>query len=276
MKPDLKRRDFGGAILHAISNLTDMLNAGPPTWTDRINDFITRFGVVMAFSIFTFFFGAWGEYRDRKKRWRYAEERSQLNSVDREKARQLQREYKTKVCPICLELFPPRGEDSDLKATDVLKRVDEFKSANRFLRRVDTYGIPLYGADGKHIKLLRCGHIFCETCWKTWVHSGCGNPCNCPMCRQDVGKTPNRKRRRCVAAASDCNSGDLNPSSGSADDEIVADPLNIMESLNDARVTGSLSADTRISAIATDEASPLLQVSTGIISYTLSTTVPSG
>ncbi len=260
MKPDLKRRDFGGAILHAISDLTDMLNAGPPTWSDRIDDFITRFGVVMAFAIFTFFFGAWGEYRDRKKRWRYAEERSQLNSVDREKARQLQREYKTKVCPICLELFPPRGEDSDLKATDVLKRVDEFKSANRFLRRVDTYGIPLYGADGKNIKLLRCGHIFCETCWKTWVHSGCGNPCNCPMCRQDVGKTPSRKRRRCVAQTSACDI------STRANERADSDPLDAMNNINEPRAA-------RGASIATSETSPLLQGSTGNVSYTSSATV---
>jgi hypothetical protein len=31
------------------------------------------------------------------------------------------------------------------------------------------------------------------SCWKSWVHSGYGNPCNCPVCRQDVGRSP-RKR----------------------------------------------------------------------------------
>jgi hypothetical protein len=32
-----------------------------------------------------------------------------------------------------------------------------------------------------------------SSCWKSWVHSGYGNPCNCPVCRQDVGRSP-RKR----------------------------------------------------------------------------------
>jgi Prokaryotic RING finger family 4 len=58
---------------------------------------------------------------------------------------------------------------------------------------VDKHGVPLRGADGKKIKILRCGHIFCDTCWKNWVHSGCGNPCNCPVCRQDVGRTNKSK-----------------------------------------------------------------------------------
>lgn len=269
MKPDLKRRDFGGAILHAITDLTDMLNAGPPTWTDRLNDFITRFGVVMAFAVFTFFFGAWGEYRDRKKRWRYAEERSQLNPVERDKARQLQRDYNTKVCPICLEVFPPKGGDPDLKSADVPKRMDEFKTASRFLRRVDSYGVPLYGADGKNIKLLRCGHIFCETCWKSWVHSGCGNPCNCPMCRQDVGKAPSRKRRRCVAQTGACNSSSRNQSISLADE-----PTSILE--NVAGAVNVPRETRRTSALATNETSPLLHDSTGISNYTLSALVDVG
>lgn len=42
--------------------------------------------------------------------------------------------------------------------------------------------------------MLRCGHIFDESCWKTWVNSGFGNPCICPVCRQDVGKSVQRRR----------------------------------------------------------------------------------
>lgn len=203
MKPDLRHRDYGGALLTAIHELSRMLEAGPPTLQDRVHDFIARFGVVIAFAVFTFGFGAWGEYRDRRKRWQYAEQRSKLTGLERDKARQLQKEYHTQCCPICLEDFD-RGQDP-WRMMDVDEEPEEDDDEQEMekdrlkpeapsrLKRVDSYGLPLKGTDGKRIKLLRCGHIFCETCWKQWVHSGCGNPCNCPVCRQDVGRNP-RKR----------------------------------------------------------------------------------
>ncbi|KAG7349869.1 TPM domain containing protein [Nitzschia inconspicua] len=196
MKPDLRHRDYGNALLTAIEDLSNMLAAGPPTVQDRIHDFMARFGVVIAFAIFTFVFGAWGEYRDRRKRWQYAETRSKLTPVEREKARLLQKEFKTRSCPICLETFD-YGEDLLLSENENDKEggILERKRTGG-IKRVDSYGIPLNGFDRKKIKLLRCGHIFCESCWKGWVHSGNGNPCICPVCRQDVGKTSKSKRRR--------------------------------------------------------------------------------
>lgn len=71
------------------------------------------------------------------------------------------------------------------------------------LKRVDSFGIPLCGTDGKPIKLLRCGHIFDTTCWQMWVDSGQGNPWICPVCRQDVGRT----RRRAGASRSSAAAG---------------------------------------------------------------------
>jgi uncharacterized membrane protein YgcG len=223
MKPDLHHRDYGHALLTAIDDLSEMLAAGPPTMTDRFHDFMARFGVVIAFAIFTFFFGAWGEFRERRKRWQYAESRSKLSHVEREKARLLQRQFKTNSCPICLETFD-YGEDLFLQAGDLpppLSREEEGneeeeqcapcssmfgrssvgndqkeRSNDNSLRRVDSYGTPLWGGDRRKIKLLRCGHIFCESCWKGWVHSGHGNPCICPVCRQDVGKPAKNRRRR--------------------------------------------------------------------------------
>jgi TPM domain len=58
MKPDLRRRDYGIALLRAIDDLSQMLQTGPPTLSDRMHDFVARFGVVIAFALFTFFFGA--------------------------------------------------------------------------------------------------------------------------------------------------------------------------------------------------------------------------
>ena len=194
MKPDLRRRDYGTAILRAIDDLALMLEAGPPTVSDRLHDFVSRFGVVVAFALFTFFFGAWGEYRDRRKRWQYAETRSRLSGVDKEKARQCQRDFQTKSCPICLENF----EDAPLED------VEGEGTPSGTMRRVDSYGIPVRGNDGRPLKMLRCGHIFDDSCWTTWVNSGFGNPCNCPVCRQDVGKpAPSRKTRS--------GGNDLNP-----------------------------------------------------------------
>ena len=54
---------------------------------------------------------------------------------------------------------------------------------------VDILGIPLVGTDGHPIRMLRCGHIFDETCWRMWVDSGSGCLDVCPVCRQDVGRT---------------------------------------------------------------------------------------
>jgi hypothetical protein len=200
MKPDLRHRDYGHALLAAIDDLSNMLAAGPPTMKDRFHDFMARFGVVIAFAVFTFFFGAWGEYRDRRKRWQYAESRSKLTPVEREKARILQREFKTTSCPICLEPYD-YGEDLLLDDDDEERpplsegEGERKKPACTGMKRVDSYGIPLWGQDRKKIKLLRCGHLFCESCWKGWVHSGYGNPCICPVCRQDVGKSSKHNKR---------------------------------------------------------------------------------
>lgn len=173
MKPDLRVHDYGNAILNAVQNLTDLLQAGPPTLGDRLHDFVSRFGVVIGFAVFTFMFGAWGEYRDRRKRWQYADSRSRLSKAEKEKARLLQSQFHTSHCPICLESF--EGLDIPHDNEEGMKRVDSF-------------GIPVKGNDDRPLKMLRCGHVFDETCWKMWVNSGHGNPCNCPVCRQDVGK----------------------------------------------------------------------------------------
>ena len=201
MKPDLYHRDMGHALFVAIDTVSSMVEGGPPSIEDRLSDFMSRFGVVILFAVFTFFFGVWGEYRDRSKRWQYAESRSKLSAIDKEKARLLQREFKCRSCPICLDPFDsndemlPDNEPSTKSgdASDVEKKPASTTQGG--MRRVDSYGIPLRGSDGRKIKLLRCGHIFCDTCWTGWVHSGQGNPCICPICRQDVGKSSKRRNR---------------------------------------------------------------------------------
>lgn len=203
MKPDLRHSDYGLAILHAIDDLASMLEGGPPTLADRVNDFFSRFGIVLGFAMFTFVFAAWGEFRDRRKRWRYTEARSLLTKAEKEKARLLQREYHTQMCPICLENFDNGCTELNKIKLDHNENCSNppNKESHTGMRRVDSYGIPLIGTDGLPVKMLRCGHIFDETCWKCWVNSGHGNPCHCPVCRQDVGggddaaPHPHRTRR---------------------------------------------------------------------------------
>lgn len=134
----------------------------------------------------------WGEYRDRRKRWQYAENRSKLSGVDRQKALQLQKEFRCRACPICLESFDFGKEVEDNEASTHRTLESLLSSSVEDGGGLDRNPIPKLGPDGRKVKLLRCGHIFCETCWKRWVHSGCGNPCNCPVCRQDVGRSPQK------------------------------------------------------------------------------------
>ncbi|KAL7472511.1 hypothetical protein ACHAXS_012868 [Conticribra weissflogii] len=189
MKPNLRKGQTGEALSIAIDDLSALLIEGPPTIIDRLIDFLQRFGIVMSFTLFTFVFATWGECRDRRKRLFFAIRRSRMTAAEKEKARLLQKEFNTKMCPICLEPFES-GEEND---TDENKdSLEKGKSANkkqrRKLKRVDSFGIPTIGTDDLPIKLLRCGHIFDESCWKAWVDSGHGNPWICPVCRQDVGR----------------------------------------------------------------------------------------
>jgi len=135
----------------------------------KMHDFSIRFGLVFLFSICTFILAVYGEIRERRKRFEYAEISTRLDEVEEEKARILQQSYKTDCCPICLEELGSHCKDESK-------------------RLVDKYGIPLYGSDGKSLKMLRCGHIFCSCCWKAWVNSGNGNPYSCPVCRRDIAK----------------------------------------------------------------------------------------
>jgi Prokaryotic RING finger family 4 len=160
--------------------------------------------------------------------------------LEKEKALCLQKGYKTKCCPICLDSFDYgddeekaisiNGDDNGIikkqhkrdESLDITLNDDEYShsldqhtllddslrtttsttittmmmltTGRASFLSVDKYGVPIRGADGKKIKILRCGHIFCDTCWKNWVHSGCGNPCNCPVCRQDVGRTNSKSK----------------------------------------------------------------------------------
>ncbi|KAL7544216.1 hypothetical protein ACHAWF_007597 [Thalassiosira exigua] len=217
MKTDLRRGETGHALNVAIEDLSALLLEGPPSFFDRVNDFFERFGVVLLFTIFTFVFATWGECRDRRKRIFFAERRSRMTAAEKEKARSLQKEFRTKMP---FDAKPDKEGDLDTGINSVGKE-KSYQKEKQTLKRVDDDGIPLIGTDDQPIKMLRCGHIFDTTCWSIWVDSGSGNPYICPVCRQDLG----RSKRGSTATSSGSNTG------GSADgaDGREADEENVAE-----------------------------------------------
>ena len=97
MKPYLQNDQIGNALYMGIEDLSKLLITGPPSFTDRLNDFLERFGVVVLFTIFTFVFATWGECRDRRKRFFLVEGRSQMTAAEKEKARLLQVEFRSQM-----------------------------------------------------------------------------------------------------------------------------------------------------------------------------------
>mmetsp|Transcript_13321 Transcript_13321/g.25443 ORF Transcript_13321/g.25443 Transcript_13321/m.25443 type:complete len:424 (-) Transcript_13321:938-2209(-) len=190
MKQDLRKGQTGDALDVAIEELTELLLDGPPSFGDRVNDFFQRFGIVMLFTIFTFVFATWGEFRDQRKGLFFAERRSRMTAAEKEKARSLQKEFCTNMCPICLEPFDlTPGKDTDDDDDRDLPNEGKCTVIQKpKIKRVDSFDIPLVGSDDQPIKMLRCGHIFDNTCWSMWADSGHGNPMICPVCRQDVGR----------------------------------------------------------------------------------------
>jgi hypothetical protein len=114
MKPGLRKGQTGEALGIAIDELTQLLQQGPPSFIDRLDDFVERFGVVIAFTIFTFVFATWGECRDRRKRFFSAERMSRMNKSEKEKARRLQKEFQTKAVSLCCHVLDKKCFDLTL------------------------------------------------------------------------------------------------------------------------------------------------------------------
>ncbi len=169
MKEQLRTQQYKDAIIGAIADITHLIDEGPPTFTEKLSDFSARFGLVLLFSLCTFILAVYSELRERRRRFEYAEISTCLNESEKEKARMLQHSYNSSCCPICLEEFGDGDKNSN--------------------KDRDSLGIPLKGNDGNPLKMLRCGHIFCLSCWRAWVHSGNANPNCCPVCRQDVSRS---------------------------------------------------------------------------------------
>ena len=152
LKPILRQGRYGEALLETVDAIKSFLQQGEPSLYEK---FMILLPEVIPFLVIGFFLlyvvvSARKQQRDQRE---YARVASQLSELDRTRAEALQGQYQATSCPICLE---------------------DFKSTTE-------------GSDDLPIKLLRCGHVFDETCWAEWVGSGQGNVSKCPICQKDVG-----------------------------------------------------------------------------------------
>jgi uncharacterized membrane protein YgcG len=155
MRPSLKQAQYAEGLAHAIDQLIEYLQKGEePSWMEWIwEDLFQIQNLFLLGWLSTLVGGIWKQRRQHEEQRIYAQAASQLSDLDRAQAQALQGQYQATSCPICLE---------------------EFDS-------------PEVGSDQQPIKLLRCGHIFDETCWSEWVSSGQGTVTKCPICQKDVG-----------------------------------------------------------------------------------------
>lgn len=186
----LRRKEYGDAVIRGIDEMEIYVKQGPPSdWP-----FFLLGGGIASFIVYNI-------YKDGREKKRYAEVRSQLSKLDRDRALALQGQYECNSCAICLADFAPptldEGEMSPLKGSDHGSATHDNKApVNENATSAKTDGattkkkLPTIGSDGRPLKLLRCGHTFDMTCWEEWIESGHGDPSKCPICKQDVGGSP--------------------------------------------------------------------------------------
>lgn len=153
-KPALKQAKYAEGLMGAIENTVFFINKGVPTWSERILELLEIRYLLTVVMLYGYFGGLWRFYKAKKEQRAYAQAASQLTALDRAQAEALQGQYQALSCPICLE---------------------DFKSST-------------VGSDDQPIKLLRCGHVFDESCWSEWVNGGQGNVSKCPICKKKVGR----------------------------------------------------------------------------------------
>jgi hypothetical protein len=158
--------------------MDDWLQKGEPSFWESVTTWITKYMGLLLIAAF-FVFAWWAARREEKQRQTYAEVASHLDELDRARAEALQGRFRAVSCPICLEKFPEPVEEGNGDEEDEDDKKDQGSETDSFMKNRK-------GSDGLPLKLLRCGHVFDETCWTEWVNSGRGNVDRCPICNQDV------------------------------------------------------------------------------------------
>eukprot|EP00540_Astrosyne_radiata_P005244 CAMPEP_0116824804 /NCGR_PEP_ID=MMETSP0418-20121206/1602_1 /TAXON_ID=1158023 /ORGANISM="Astrosyne radiata, Strain 13vi08-1A" /LENGTH=271 /DNA_ID=CAMNT_0004453219 /DNA_START=124 /DNA_END=939 /DNA_ORIENTATION=- len=169
MKHYLRSGQMADAILSALDAVKQYHENGDASSWERFMEMFSRDVVPILFFVGIIGFVFWNIRRQQREQRVYAQVESQLSQMDRDRAEALQGRYQCTSCPICLEDFQPSDDDDNVQRK---------------------------GSDGQPLKLLRCGHVFCETCWNEWVTTGQGNVRRCPICQQDVGGDGNNATTR--------------------------------------------------------------------------------
>lgn len=185
MKTELRDKHYDKAILSAVRQIRNYIAQGPPTMYEHLNGILLELTPFLLFVLLALLFIRIAEYRQRLSRSDYAAVSSQLNEIERSRALALQGEYNCTSCPICLEPFQLRDNISHSSCKAEEKTINDSQQ-ERLLLLCDVS----IGSDGLPVKLLRCGHVFDETCWQEWVTNGRGAATTCPICRANIGVIP--------------------------------------------------------------------------------------
>lgn len=177
MKPLLRNENYSLALQTALDNIGMYIKSGDPNLSERVWAGLSETWPFMFFASIVLLFVFQGRIQQRSQR-EYARVQSQLSELDRNRAEALQGRYQCTSCPICLDDFQTYSDRNESPSGTA-------STSDRV------------GSDGLPLKLLRCGHVFDQTCWTEWIETGQGNFSQCPVCNQDVGVgTPSASEER--------------------------------------------------------------------------------
>ena len=173
MKPHFKNDDYGNGLIKGMEQIIDLLENNNGEEEDEQYVFFDFGGFLwIILVILHCHYNLRLKQRKRQQQRVHAKNASELSTQDIIHAEELRKTYaETTNCPICLE---------------------DFQSC-------------CIGSDSKPIKILRCGHVFDESCFLEWITYGHGGDITkCPICRSEVGGSTTNNNDN------DSNNGDDN------------------------------------------------------------------
>ena len=160
IRPAMRQTMFADGLMLAIDEMEQYIIKGEPTWKEFLLNLVCVENLFVLAMVAMFLHAITRARRQLQEQRAYAQAASQLSEIDRAQAEALQGRFQATSCPICLEAFKD----------------------------------PQTGSDNEPIRLLRCGHVFDETCWNEWVTSGQGHISKCPICKMDLAVPPQQER----------------------------------------------------------------------------------
>lgn len=203
MGKEFRQGLYGRGTKLGLLRMISYLEIGPPSNWDYFFKFCERYAqfiFMIGATLYRYFSDKW----QRKEDMEYARLRTELSRLDRDNALSLQGKYECTSCPICLENFQgvnknqTQSNDEDEPSNDT----NQTKVSCKF--------VPTTGSDGLPLKLLRCGHVFDETCWSEYVSAKDGDVHVCPICKQDLAPNPAQESTPSSFSSMDTTTQDQN------------------------------------------------------------------